>query len=91
MHETAVRLQAREFTSFDLLGHVEPYKAQWTSNTLMHHQFLIFRKNPIGRSLRWGVETLIPQAKLWREGSWSQRLRLLWMKQKNTPVTGSGQ
>jgi CelD/BcsL family acetyltransferase involved in cellulose biosynthesis len=90
MHETAARLQARGFASFDLLGHVESYKAQWTSNTLVHHQFLIFRKNLIGRGLRWGVETLIPRAKVWKSRSWSQRFHVTWLNRPDAASPGSG-
>jgi CelD/BcsL family acetyltransferase involved in cellulose biosynthesis len=66
IHEIVADLQERGFTRYGLLGHVEPYKELWSSTTIQHHHYLLFRKNPVGQAMQFAVERLIPIVKSWR-------------------------
>jgi CelD/BcsL family acetyltransferase involved in cellulose biosynthesis len=65
-HEILLGISVRGFTEFDMLGHDEAYKMQWTSDVRRHYHYLIFGRSLKGAVLRLGIITLLPLVHQWR-------------------------
>ncbi|MEJ7839825.1 MAG: GNAT family N-acetyltransferase, partial [Thermomicrobiales bacterium] len=63
MQEMLLDLPNRGIFEYDIMGHDEAYKMEWTSLIRQHHHYLVFRPGLKGGLLRRGVDIAIPLVK----------------------------
>lgn len=62
-HEILLELPTRGISEFDIMGHDEAYKLDWTKTVRQHYHYLVFRPGLKGNLLHRGVELMVPYVK----------------------------